>query len=291
MYIRLIRNLILKIMSIAKFDLYNAEWLDLVFDHRNKEYGAYDLRKNYGRTMGKAIGLSFIAVALFIVASFVFRVKQPKEFTFHTVEITPPVVTPPVEAKLKKQDQPKSAEPPAPAVPVKQTAIPTTVRADDDPRTVDPPVIDKIEGAVGPTNVDGPAKGPDNVLDQGKGPAGGQGEGTAPANNNVVEVGTLEVMPEPVGGAAAWAKFLQKNLRFPAVAQDQGVSGRVILSFIIEKDGQLSNIKIERGAGYGFDEEALRVLKLAKAWKPGIQNGQPVRVRYNIPINFQLSEQ
>ncbi|MBB6109264.1 energy transducer TonB [Mucilaginibacter lappiensis] len=278
-------------MSIAKFDLYNAEWLDLVFDHRNKEYGAYDLRKNYGRTMSKAIGLSFIAVAALIVASFVFRAKQQEVVKMVPVTLDIKKILPPVEAKLKKSDPPKSVDPPAPAVPVKTTAIPTTVRPDNDPRTVDPPAIDKIEGAIGPANIDGPAKGSDNVLDQGKGPGGGSGEGTAPTNNNIVDVGGLEVMPEPVGGAAAWAKFLQKNLRFPGVAQDAGVSGRVIMSFVIEKDGSLSNIKVERGAGYGFDEEALRVLKLAKAWKPGIQNNQPVRVRYTIPINFQLSEQ
>jgi len=279
-------------MSIAKFDLYNAEWLDLVFDHRNKEYGAYDLRKNYGRTMSKAIGLSFIAVALLIVASFVFRVKPEliiKEKRTE-VDLKDLTIKPPVEAKLKKQDAPKSVDPPAPVVPIKTTAIPTTVAPDNDPRTVDPPDISKIEGAIGPKNVDGPAKGPENVLNTNTTPGG---NGTAPTDNGVrnADPGLLEVMPEPVGGAAAWAKFLQKNLRFPAVAQEQNVSGRVTLSFIIEKDGSLSNIKVEHGAGYGFDEEALRVLKLAKAWKPGIQNGQPVRVRYNIPINFQLSEQ
>jgi protein TonB len=291
MYIRLIRNLILKIMSIAKFDLYNAEWLDLVFDHRNKEYGAYELRKNYGRTMGKAMGLSFIAVALFIAASFVFRVKQQKEYQFHQVDNTPPIVMPPVDATPKHNDPPKSVDAPAPAVPVKTTAIPTTVAPDDDPRTaIDPPDISKIQGAIGPANIDGPAKGPENVLNTSTTPGG---TGTAPTDNEVRNVGDggLEVMPEPIGGASAWGKFLQKNLRFPAVAQEQGVSGKVMLSFIIEKDGSLSNIKVERGAGYGFDEEALRVLKLAKAWKPGIQNGQPVRVRYNIPINFQLNEQ
>jgi protein TonB len=63
------------------------------------------------------------------------------------------------------------------------------------------------------------------------------------------------------------------------------------MSFVIEKDGSLSNIKVERGAGFGFDEEASRVLKLAKAWKPGMQNGQPVRVKYVIPMNFQLADQ
>ena len=97
-------------------------------------------------------------------------------------------------------------------------------------------------------------------------------------------------MPEPVGGAAAWNKFLSKNLRFPAVAQEEGVGGRVYLSFIIEKDGSLSNITVDKAAGHGFDEEALRVLKLAKAWKPGMQNGQPVRVKYSIPISFQAPD-
>jgi len=293
MYIRFIRNLILKIMSIAKFDLYNAEWLDLVFDHRNKEYGAYDLRKNYGQTMSRAMGLALAGVAILVAASIVFKhkIEPVPKVNMTPVDLKDITIQPPAEAKLKKQDQPKSTEPPAPAVPVKTTAIPTRVAPDDDPNTVvDPPAIDKIEGAIGPKNVDGPAKGPENVLDQGKGPGGGQGEGTAPSSTTVYDPGMLEVMPEPVGGAAAWGKFLQKNLRFPAVAQEQGVSGRVTLSFIIEKDGSLSNIKVEHGAGYGFDEEALRVLKLAKAWKPGIQNGQPVRVRYNIPINFQLSE-
>jgi len=75
------------------------------------------------------------------------------------------------------------------------------------------------------------------------------------------------------------------------MAIDQHIQGKVWVSFIIEADGKLSNFKIERGVGYGLDEEALRVLKLAPAWKPGIQNGHAVRVQYNIPINFQLSDE
>lgn len=74
------------------------------------------------------------------------------------------------------------------------------------------------------------------------------------------------------------------------MAADEHVQGRVWLSFIIEKDGKLSNIKVDRGIGFGTEEEALRVLKMAPAWRPGIQNGQPVRVKYNIPINFQISD-
>jgi protein TonB len=276
-------------MNIAKFDLYKAEWLDLVFDHRNKAYGAYELRKNYGQTMVKAMGLSFIAVALFIAASFVFRVKPQPVYKFTPIDLKKVDIAPPVEVKPKKAEAPKSVDPPAPAVQVKTTAIPSRV-VPDDQRTVDPPVISDIQGAIGPANVDGPDKGVQNQMDQGK--ASGGGSGLAPSDETIHSTGeVLEVMPEPVGGAAAWAKFLQKNLRFPAVAQENGVSGRVILSFVIEKDGSLSNIVVDRKAGYGFDEEATRVLKLAKAWKPGIQNGQAVRVKYTIPINFQLTEQ
>ena len=83
---------------------------------------------------------------------------------------------------------------------------------------------------------------------------------------------------------------MQKHLKYPDGAVEGHIQGKVWLSFIIERDGHLSNITVDRGPGYGLDEEALRVLKLAPAWKPGMQNGQPVRVKYNIPINFQLGD-
>ena len=97
-----------------------------------------------------------------------------------------------------------------------------------------------------------------------------------------------KLCPSLMAGAAAWAKFLQKNLRYPHEASEKGISGKVWVSFVIEKNGHLSSLVVERGAGYGMDEEALRVLKIAPPWKPGIQNGQPVRVKYTLPLNFVL---
>jgi protein TonB len=278
-------------MLITKFDLYNAEWLDLVFDHRNKNYGAYELRQNYGRTMAKSMGIAFAAVALLSAAAIVFKAK-PKPLdttTIREVTLDPTILQPPVEAKLKKPEPPAAAAPKqAPATPVETKGFTTPHIVPTEPPTEPPTMTELKDAAIGPADVKGPS-GAGNVIetkDQGPG-----GDGTANKSDETVYNigGGLEVMPEPVGGAAAWAKFLQKNLRFPAVAQEKGVSGRVILSFIIEKNGTLSNIQVDRPAGYGFDEEALRVLKLAKAWKPGVQNGQNVRVKYNIPINFQLS--
>ena len=275
-------------MSISKFNLYNAEWLDLVFDHRNKAYGAYELRQDYSRTMSKAMAFTFAGLAVLIAVSFVFKHK-PDPAGLRIINDIPiqKLIEPPVKAAPKKVEPPKSADPVKPATPAQTTRYTTPAIVPNDP-PVDPPIIAKIEGAIGPEDVKGPAGG-DNVI---KAETGTGGDGPAPVDNVIRDAnsGTLEVMPEPVGGAAAWSRFLQKNLWFPAVAQEQGKSGKVLMSFVIEKDGQLSNIKVEREAGYGFDEEATRVLKLARAWKPGMQNGQPVCVKYVIPMNFQLAD-
>ena len=104
---------------------------------------------------------------------------------------------------------------------------------------------------------------------------------------SIKDMHAVEVMPQFPGGEAAWQKFLQKHLRYPLQAMDAGIGGKVYVSFIVEKDGHLSDIALVRGVGYGLDEEAQRVLKLAPNWSPGIQNGQKVRVRYMMPFNFQ----
>lgn len=275
-------------MLITKFDLYNAEWLDLVFDHRNKNYGAYELRQSYGRTMAKSMGIAFAAVALLSAAAIIFKAK-PKPIDNRRiieVKLDPSIPKPPVEAKPKQPDASAPVEHQKPAAPIETKGFTTPHIVPTDPPTDPPTITDLKDAAIGPADVKG-TPGGNTVIEQPQ--QGGGGGGAGKGEEVVTDFGGLEVMPEPVGGAAAWAKFLQKNLRFPGAAQDAGVSGKVFMSFIIEKDGTLSNIKVDRGAGYGFDEEATRVLKLAKAWKPGVQNGQNVRVRYSIPISFQLA--
>lgn len=79
-------------------------------------------------------------------------------------------------------------------------------------------------------------------------------------------------------------------MRYPQQAIDAKAQGKVFLSFVVEKDGHISDIVVERGVGHGLDEEAVRVLKSAPAWKPGIQNGHPVRVKFTMPITFQLND-
>lgn len=100
----------------------------------------------------------------------------------------------------------------------------------------------------------------------------------------------VEVMPEFPGGMDQMAKYLSENIKYPEEAKEKGVSGRVFISFVIEKDGSVSNAKVMRSVGGGCDEEALRVVKGMPKWKPGLMKGKPVRVNYVLPVNFKLDD-
>lgn len=271
-------------MLNTKLNLYNPDWIELVFTNRNKSYGAYELRQHYSSTMVKAMGVGFVTV---ITVALLYNVSLKR-----IADDVPPIADKIVvvhlkDLKIEKTVAPKATpEKPLPSVTTQKLSsfVVSSKHVVDEP-----PVISHLIEAIGPSNTPGTNTTPAaNVVD----PVDGTGKGSAPVNDESIHNKSgLETMPEPVGGAAAWSKFLNRNLRFPSEAQDAGKSGRVLVSFVIEKDGRLSALTIENGAGFGMDEEALRVLRLAKPWKPGIQNGQPVRVRYTIPMNFQLSEQ
>lgn len=106
------------------------------------------------------------------------------------------------------------------------------------------------------------------------------------ANDKVLE--KAEVMPEFPGGEQAMMKFVAENVQYPQEARDKEISGRVLVSFIVEKDGSIAEVKVVKGIGGGCDEEAVRVVKAMPKWKPGKDKGKPVRVSYMMPFTFKL---
>ena len=270
-------------MLISKFDLYKSEWLELVFENRNKAYGAYELRQHNGRTISMAMAFTFLGIGLMFGVGKILEAhhKAGPAYVDHVIQLAPP------PDPIKKLPPPviPHTTPPPPVATIR--FVPPVVTVDRDV-TEQPPKIDQLNEAISTTTTKG-AKGDQPVPIIDDGPAAPAAAVTE--DRTVHELYEIQVLPSPVGGDEAWAKFLNKNLRYPQEAEGEGVSGRVLMSFVVEKDGTLSNFKIERPAGHGFDEEATRVLKLAKAWKPGIQNGRPVRVKFVIPINFQFNDQ
>lgn len=106
------------------------------------------------------------------------------------------------------------------------------------------------------------------------------------ANDKVLE--KAEVMPEFPGGEQAMMKFVSENVQYPEEAKEKEISGRVLVGFIVEKDGSVNEVKIVRGIGGGCDEEAVRVVKAMPKWKPGKQDGKTVRVSYTMPFFFKM---
>ncbi|TCC91859.1 energy transducer TonB [Pedobacter frigiditerrae] len=271
-------------------NLYGSEWLALVFQNRNKNYGAYALRSESSSIMTKALLIVVPVFVLLFVGPMIYAQMQPVEPKVTQVVMNTEDIEPIHEMKKEeaKKEEPKQEEP-APQEPVKTKAFVAPVVVADPIDDTPPPTSVELQTAViGSTNLEG--KDGKGNADPAPTTGGGFGTGTeGESDTKIYETSGIEKFPEFPGGMAAWAKFIQKNLRYPYMAQENEVQGKVYISFVIEKDGTLSDVKLVRGIGYGCDDEAMRVIKKSPKWEPGKQNNTNVRVRYNMPINYTIS--
>jgi len=266
-----------------KINLFGKEWLDVVFDKKNKAYGAYELRRQNSSTTSKALLISgSIFILAFITPKIIDLLKgaAPEEEIVKAVEImiqSPPPVNPetppppPVEPPPPKQDQVKFPPP--------------IVKPDELVRDEEPPQIEDLKKAdPGQKTIAGDPDA-DIVI---AGPVGdGPKQAAIVEDTKVYDFVSIETQPNYPGGMDKFYKFLGKMIKYPPMAQENNIQGKVQLSFVVEKDGRLTDIQVAgRKLGGGTDEEAVRVLGLSPRWTPGIQNGKPVRVKYNIPISF-----
>lgn len=272
-------------------NLYKTKWLDLVFQNRNKTYGAYQLRQHNSETTVKALVFASVLFTGAIISPMAYNQffkakadhKNSHQDIITIVDLTSIAkvkpVTPPASKAVEEAVKVKTVE--YPPMVIKPAELVTSEA---------PTQIQLSHAVIGSATIDGkeglsvnPVELPADVL--------GTGLAEAPIEDlTVYDPNGIEAYPEFPGGMSAFAKYMGRNIRFPEMAIEGGIQGRVIVSFIIEKNGDLSNIKIIRGIGAGCDEEAIRVLAKSPKWKAGIQNKQNVRVAYTIPINFQLPE-
>lgn len=256
-------------------------WNDVVFEGRNKQYGAYLLRQIYQRNVLLA---ATIAVGMFLLALSVPRLLeyfQEEEavvpLAAKTVRYTDLAPPPPIDKNVPPP--PKLNVPP----PVKTVIkfLPPKVTEQEVPEEEEMPTIEEIKANdTGAETIEGDA----DVVFEGPpvevpGDGGGEPE----------EFTIVEQMPEFEGGDAAMLKYLANNIEYPRKAIRTNIEGTVMVSFLIDTDGSIKQVEVVRGIGMGCDEEAVRVVSSMPGWKPGKQNGQAVRVRRIIPIKFKLS--
>jgi len=271
-----------------KIDIFNPEWLNVVFKGRNQAYGAYELRKDNPKNTNKALIIAVAAFVIILASPTIYNVIIgfiPKRD--EKVKVTDVVLLPPPPIDQTKPPPPPPKEPPKPKV--DQVKFPPPiVKPDNEVKEKDPPTEKQLEVAdPGPKE----QKGDPNAKITVDEPAGNSDVQAVTEDTGNQVFTAVEVEPVPKGGLDAFYKFLGDKIKYPNAAKEAGTQGRVILQFVVEKDGSLTDIKVMREPGNGLGDEATRVLKLAPKWTPGIQNGKPVRVQYTIPVNFSLGEQ
>ncbi|HVW94725.1 MAG TPA: TonB family protein [Mucilaginibacter sp.] len=268
----------------SKLDIKNQHWIDVVFTGRNKAYGAYQLRSSNEKNIRKALLIGVVVFVLAISANTIIDmisgfIPKGKE----KIKITNVVLSPPPQ-DIKKPPPPPPPEPPKPKV--DQVKFPPPVVKPDVEVKEKPPTVEELKVAdPGQKNLKGD-KNADVVIDE---PVGNADTKVTEEDPNKIFT-SVEKVPAFPGGMDAFYKYLSKNIRYPAIARENGTQGKVIVTFVCERDGSLTDIRVSRGIGDGCDEEAKRVISASPKWQPGIQNGRPVRVQYSVPITFSLAE-
>jgi protein TonB len=260
-----------------KLDLLKNEWLDIVFEGRNKSYGAYDLRKSDTKTTTRA--LVFGAVIFTFLVSIPLLASLIPESSDDDMNMDKKIVT----VKLPPKEKPKENLPPPPPPPPKVDQVkfvkPVVAKAEE--VVEEPPKIKEIvDKKLGAETIKGDPDAELTVEPVGNGDV-------VEEDNSIYNTAGIEVKPDFPGGMEKFYKFIGKNYQVP---EEEGLKGKVFVSFVVEKDGSLTDIKVIRDIGYGTGKEAIRVLKACPKWNPGEQNGKKVRVLYSLPINIQSAE-
>jgi len=270
----------------SKLDILKQEWIDVVFTGRNKSYGAYELRKSNPRNTNRALALGIVFFVLVISLKTIINMIDgfiPK--ADEKVKMTDIILAPPPPEEQKKVPPPPPPEPPKPQI--DQLKFPPLVVKPDVEVKEDPPTQEELKVAdPGPKD----QKGDPNAEIKIDEPVGNSDIKQVTEDENKIFV-SVESSPEFPGGAAAFTRYLEKNIKYPGVDRENNVSGKVFISFVVEKDGSLTDISAVRGPSATLKEEAVRILSKSPKWKAGIQNGRPVRVQYTVPINFTLGEE
>ena len=268
----------------------NATLDDIVFANRNKAYGAYALRKEYPRIVTRALIIGAALMGLALVGPTLISVLTPTQKEEAMVEVDlmklPP---PPIDP-----NEPPPPPPPPVELPKVNTVkfLPPEVKPDEEvPEETPPPAVEELKEAVAAEKTQEGDPNAEEVIaapEESAGPTKAEVVVEAPAPKDDEIFTVVEQQPEFQGGQAAMYAWLGKNIKYPAAAQRANISGKVFVSFTVNTDGSITDAQVLKGLGFGTDEEAVRVVKSMPKWKPGKQSGRSVRVKYNLPISFQL---
>lgn len=259
---------------MAKKKEYVESLDEIVFANRNKEYGAYEIRRMYPRFVNRAAAISILAVLISVAVPLIAGyynqnrlVRDDKTVGVEFAELNkPPEDAPPPPPPPPPEALEQKVKFTAPVV-VTDTVVESDALNQDDLKT-------QVNVALSEDDFKVEEKQEVKVIEE---------EEKKPIFT------VVEEMPGFPGGEESRLKFLQDNIQYPQVAKESGISGTVYVSFVVDSKGKVTDVKVLRGIGGGCDEEAIRVIRLMPHWHPGKQAGKPVRVQFTMPIRFTLN--
>lgn len=272
---------------MSKVDLTSLEWCELIFKDRNKNYGAYKMRRDLGRRQTASLVIvTVVAFAGFTLPRLV-KMAMPEQKE-EMVEVTQLSA---LEEPEVKEETLKKVEPIAPPPPALKSTIKFTapvikkdeeVHDDDELKSQDELTETKVQISIADVKGNDELNGKDiadlqEVITQ------------APEAQEEEPYMMVEQMPQFPGGPAELLKYIAKNLKYPVIAQENGIQGKVILRFVVNAQGHVENVKVLRSLDPYCDKEAIRVVKSLPQWIPGKQNGRNVPVYYTCPIVLNYS--
>src|SRR6478609_1645117 len=269
----------------------SADILDIIFDGRNKDYGAYQLRKTYSKRLTTAlVGTAVLLALVFIIsvlANTLGNDKDKKDMVVQDVQLE--------EIKEEKKNEPPPPPPPPkpepPKVEIAKFTPPKIVKDEEVKEDEKPPEVEKLEDTkIGTVNQEG-------IKDEGitAPPVSDAGKGVVEAPKKDEEdwdktFTKVEIESEYPGGASAWQRYLNKNLRYPQEAIDNEIQGTIVVQFIVDKAGTVSDVEAISGPNE-LRAEAVRVIKKSGTWTPAVQNGRQVKSYKKQPITFRLESE
>lgn len=281
---------------MSKVDIISREWCDLVFEGRNKSYGAYELRSKAGKR--HLLALIDILIGIAIIAGLLFTYSAAKEAITASMGAETEMVT---ELSQLKKDEPKKEEKKVEVqreepqqqvqkVAVKQSiafTVPEIVdQVDETKKLKNQEELSRSNISIASQDYHGDSKDGINIDDLRDNQAAG---GTSAPQEEEVKVHTIvEVMPTFPGGEPALLKYVNSNIKYPSISQEQDVQGVVLLRFVVLEDGRVGDVVVQKSLDKHCDAEAIRVVKTLPRFIPGKQQGKAVRVWFTLPIRFVI---
>ena len=275
---------------MAKIDLISNEWADLVFQGRNKVYGAYQLRR--GTSKRNIVSMIFVAAvaAVAYLGLAAYNSYQEAQKAKFEAEMEASLLDAKKEAKVEKKTETPKVEQVQKVEKVKSSIAFTPpvikkdseVKPEEEMKTQDE--LKETKTAIGAFDVKGNDDAGGTVLKAVEEIAAPEPPKHEEEQNKIFEV--VEQKPQfPGGSVNGW---LADHIKYPVVAAENGISGRVVVQFVVERDGSVSQVRVVRGVDPSLDKEAQRVISSMPKWIPGKQNGQAVRSRFTVPVTFRL---